>query len=77
MRNASRSPSCRPPSSSSDCAGRSPASAVEYEFPPGNTGFHTYLEMAAEVKAAADAYPTIVKRFSIGKSCHRAASSGR
>ena len=42
--------------------------AVEYEFPSGNTGFHTYLEMAAEVKATALAYPNIVQRFSIGKS---------
>ena len=49
-------------------AGLSPALAVEYEFPPGNTGFHTYLEMAAEVKATALAYPNIVQRFSIGKS---------
>ena len=49
-------------------AGLSPALATEYEFPPGNTGFHTYLEMVAEVKAAALAYPNIVERFSIGKS---------
>ncbi len=49
-------------------AGRSPVLAVEYEFPPGNTGYHTYLEMAAVVKKAADTYPAIVARFSIGKS---------
>jgi carboxypeptidase T len=48
--------------------GAAPAAAVEYEFPPGNTGFHTYLEMVAEVKAAAAAHPTIVQRRSIGKS---------
>ena len=45
-----------------------PAVAVEYEFPPGETGYHTYPEMAAEVEAAAAAYPAIVRRFSIGRS---------
>jgi hypothetical protein len=48
--------------------GQSPAAAIEYEFPSGNTGFHTYREMAAEVAATAAAHPGIVKRFSIGKS---------
>ena len=48
--------------------GVAPAAAVEYEFPPGNTGFHTYWEMVAEVEAAAAAHPTIVQRRSIGKS---------
>lgn len=45
-----------------------PAVAVEYEFPPGETSYHTYPEMAAEVEAAAVAYPSIVRRFSIGRS---------
>jgi hypothetical protein len=45
-----------------------PAAAVEYEFPPGNLGFHTYQELTNEVTAAAAAYPSIVKKFSIGKS---------
>src|SRR5262245_58480118 len=45
-----------------------PATAATPEFPPGETGFHTYAEMAAEVAATAAAHPTIVKRFSIGKS---------
>jgi hypothetical protein len=49
-------------------AGATPAAAVEYEFPPGYLGFHTYQEMANEVAAAATAYPTIVRRFSIGRS---------
>ncbi len=49
-------------------AGAAPAMAADPQFPPGNSGFHTYLEMAAEVKNTADAHPTIVKRFSIGKS---------
>ena len=44
------------------------ADAVEFEFPPGETGYHTYEEMAAEVEAAATAYPSIVQRFSIGRS---------
>jgi hypothetical protein len=48
--------------------GPSPAAAVVYEFPPGNTGYHTYAEVAAEVAAAAAAYPRIVHRFSIGQS---------
>jgi hypothetical protein len=49
-------------------AGPSPAAAVEYEFPPGYLGFHTYVEMANEVAATAAAHPDIVRRFSIGKS---------
>jgi carboxypeptidase T len=49
-------------------AGTAPALAVEPQFPPGNLGFHTYTEMANEVKATADAHPDIVRRFSIGKS---------
>src|SRR5262249_56952416 len=42
--------------------------AASAELPPGETGFHTYAEMATEVAATAAAHPTIVKRFSIGKS---------
>lgn len=45
-----------------------PAAAIEYEFPPGFLGFHTYEEMANQVAATAKAHPGIVKRFSIGKS---------
>jgi hypothetical protein len=46
-----------------------PASALAAaEFPPGYTGYHTYLEMAAATKAAAVAHPTIARRFSIGLS---------
>jgi len=45
-----------------------PAAAAVYEFPPGETGYHTYPEMAAEVSAAAQNYPAIVSRFSIGTS---------
>jgi hypothetical protein len=42
--------------------------AAASEFPAGRTGYHSYTEMAAEVAAVAAAHPTIVSRFSIGKS---------
>lgn len=42
--------------------------AAEPEFPPGATGYHTYLEMADEVATAATDHPDIVRRFSIGRS---------
>jgi hypothetical protein len=45
-----------------------PVLATTYEFPPGETGYHTYEEMAAELAAAAAAHPAIVARFSIGTS---------
>ena len=48
--------------------GAATASAADPDFPSGQEAFHTYAEMAAEVQAAADAYPAIVERFSIGKS---------
>jgi carboxypeptidase T len=48
--------------------GASGAAAADPEFPAGQEAFHTYAEMAAEVQAAATAYPSIVERFSIGKS---------
>lgn len=44
------------------------AAAAEPEFPAGSTGFHTYAEMAAEVAQAALDHPSIVDRFSIGRS---------
>lgn len=49
-------------------AGAVPALAADPQFPPGESGFHTYNEMEAEVTATAAAHPDIVKRFSIGKS---------
>ncbi|HET7676732.1 MAG TPA: M14 family metallopeptidase [Candidatus Limnocylindrales bacterium] len=50
-------------------AGATFASAARAaDFPPGDTGYHTYAEMTAEVKAVAEAHPGIVTRFSIGKS---------
>ena len=45
-----------------------PAAAADPDFPAGQEAFHTYEEMAAEVGAAAAAYPAIVERFSIGES---------
>jgi carboxypeptidase T len=44
------------------------AAAATPEFPVGWEGYHTYGEMSAEVAAVAAAHPTIVSRFSIGKS---------
>ena len=44
------------------------APAATTEFPPGNSGYHTYEELAAEVARYANAYPGIVRRFSIGTS---------
>ena len=38
------------------------------EFPKGYEGYHTYTEMAAAIKATADAHPAIAQRFSIGTS---------
>jgi carboxypeptidase T len=48
--------------------GAAPAAAVVYEFPPGFLGFHTYVETTNETAATAQAYPGIVRRFSIGTS---------
>src|SRR4051794_22343931 len=37
-------------------------------FPAGYQGFHTYAEMVADITSVADAHPTIVRRFSIGRT---------
>jgi len=42
--------------------------AAATEFPPGKEGYHSYTEVAADVAAVAAAHPSIVSRFSIGKS---------
>ena len=44
------------------------AAAAEPEFPAGDTGYHTYAEMSAEVATAEADHPAIVDRFSIGQS---------
>jgi carboxypeptidase T len=48
--------------------GALPAAAADPDFPAGQEAFHTYAEMDSEVQGAATAYPSIVERFSIGKS---------
>ena len=48
--------------------GPAAASAAASEFPANHHAYHTYAEMAAEVKAVAEAHPSIVHRFSIGTS---------
>jgi hypothetical protein len=47
---------------------RATAPTLNADFPRGWEGFHTYAEMSADVAAVAAAHPTIVKRFSIGRS---------
>ncbi|MFL5724029.1 MAG: M14 family zinc carboxypeptidase [Chloroflexota bacterium] len=42
--------------------------ATATEFPAGKEGYHSYTEVAADVAAVAAAHPSIVSRFSIGKS---------
>ncbi len=42
--------------------------AAASQFPANHHAYHTYAEMAAEVKAVADAHPDIVKRISLGTS---------
>ena len=42
--------------------------ATASEFPPGKEGYHSYTEVAAEAAEVAAAHPSIVSRFSIGKS---------
>ena len=44
------------------------AAAASPDFPAGYEGFHTYAELSSELAAVASAHPTIVRRFSIGKS---------
>jgi hypothetical protein len=44
------------------------STAAASEFPAGRTGYHSYTELTADVAAVAAAHPSIVSRFSIGKS---------
>jgi hypothetical protein len=44
------------------------STASASEFPAGRTGYHSYTELTADVAAVAAAHPSIVSRFSIGKS---------
>ena len=47
---------------------RAPAGAAPKAFPPADSGYHDYAEMAAEVAAVATARPALVQRFSVGRS---------
>jgi hypothetical protein len=42
--------------------------AVILDFPPADAGYHNYTEMSDEIVQVANAKPSIVSRFSIGKS---------
>ena len=44
------------------------APAAAADFPAADSGYHTYAEMVAEIKAAQADHPDIVKLSSIGKS---------
>jgi hypothetical protein len=45
-----------------------PATAAAADFPAGDTGYHTYAEMVADINAVVAAHPTIVEKLAIGKS---------
>jgi carboxypeptidase T len=38
------------------------------DYPPVDSRYHSLAEMTAEIKAMADAHPTLVRRFSLGRS---------
>ena len=44
------------------------ARALNADFPPADRGYHNYAEMSADIARVAAARPSIVRRFSIGKS---------
>ena len=45
-----------------------PSALAATEFPAGYRGYHTYAETVAELDAAVAAHPSIVRKFSIGRS---------
>jgi len=47
---------------------RAPAAVAPDTFPPADSGYHDYAELAAEVAGVAAAYPNLVRRFSVGRS---------
>jgi carboxypeptidase T len=49
-------------------AGFSAEATAAAAFPPADAGYHDYAEMSSEITAVAAAHPTIVSRFSLGKS---------
>jgi carboxypeptidase T len=44
------------------------AAAVDSDYPPEDSRYHSFAEMVAEITAIADSHPGIVRRFSLGKS---------
>lgn len=42
--------------------------AIALDFPPADSNYHNYAEMSSVISQYASAYPSIVQRFSIGKS---------
>src|SRR5207253_9654491 len=38
------------------------------DFPPADSGYHNYKEMSKDIDAEVAAHPTLIKKFSIGKS---------
>jgi carboxypeptidase T len=44
------------------------AVATPLNFPPADSGYHNYTEMANETAAVASANPSLVRRFSVGNS---------
>src|SRR5215211_7801039 len=47
---------------------QAPAAAGPKAFPPADSGYHDYAELASEVAGVANAYPNLVRRFSVGRS---------
>jgi len=47
---------------------RPPGAPGTLDFPPADSQYHNYAELVAEIDAAVAAYPTLVKKFSIGTS---------
>ena len=45
-----------------------PGSPIPYDFPPGDSAYHNYAEMVADVQAFAVAHPSLVHIISLGQS---------
>ncbi|HVD13617.1 MAG TPA: M14 family metallopeptidase [Actinomycetota bacterium] len=45
-----------------------PAVATPLNFPPADAGYHNYTEVTNETAAVANANPSLVRRFSVGRS---------
>ncbi|HWH00285.1 MAG TPA: M14 family zinc carboxypeptidase, partial [Pilimelia sp.] len=44
------------------------AAANTYDFPPADSGYHNYAELTTKVNQVVAAYPSIARKFSIGRS---------